>query len=115
MESKILIDISYSTREPMIVIQHTFSDDPRDKLINMLIGQAMPGAQNGYCRITRTHSDKGAEYIEIVPLDPIDVIRHIPQIVELAISNSCIDTTEIRPLAAERLLDANKLLSTAKP
>lgn len=90
MESNILIDISYSTREPQIVIKCRESDDPRDKLITMFAGQAMPGVRDGYCRIERSHSQKDVDFIVIVPLDPGEAVKHIPSIRDGALSNAAI-------------------------
>lgn len=107
MESKILIDINYSTREPQILIRHIAdSEDPRDKLISMLTGQAMPGVNDGYCRIERCPSSGNAVTILITPLDPGEAIKHIPMIKQNARQNACIDTNGFNQRIEEQDLDA---------
>lgn len=108
MESKILIDINYSTREPQIVIQHAggLGDDPRDKLISMLCGQSMPGARDGYCRIERSHSERGIDFIVITPLDPFEAVKHIPEIKRAARENVVIETNGFNQRIEEQDLDA---------
>jgi hypothetical protein len=93
MESNILIDINYATRDPQIVLKYRDSDDPRDKLISMFAGQAMPGVRDGYCRIERSHSQKDIDFIVITPLDPGEAIKHIAAIKKFAINSACINTT----------------------
>lgn len=93
MESKIFIDINYASRDPQIVIQRGHdSDDPRDKLITMLVGQAMPGVRDGYCRIERSERNEKVEIAIITPLDPGEAIKHIPAIKEFALSSAVCDT-----------------------
>lgn len=87
-----MIDINYSSREPQIVIHQKESDDPRDKLISMFIGEAMPGVRDGYCRIERY---PGTEMIVITPLHPVDAIRHIPAIANYAEENASCDTSQV--------------------
>lgn len=91
MESKILIDINYSSRDPQILIQYKESEDPRDKLIAMLTGHAMPGVQDGYCRIERSHSHGGTDFIVITPLSPEDALKHIPSIKRFALESNVVD------------------------
>lgn len=92
MESKIFIDINYSSREPQIVIHAKDSDDPRDKLVSMLTGQAMPGIRDGFCRIER-YANEGM--IVITPVSPVDMIKFIPQIAETAETCKVIDTSDV--------------------
>ena len=92
MESKILIDINYSSRDPQIVITQKDSDDPRDKLISMFTGHSMPGVRDGYCRIERMPSDG---VVIITPVHPVDMIKHIPLIAEFAEENATCDTSEM--------------------
>lgn len=106
MESKILIDISYSTREPQILINHVDSDDPRDKLISMFTGQAMPGVRDGYCRIERSHTGTAGERIAIMPLDPLEVVKHIPTIKQNALENAVIDKSGIKDIFEQQDLNA---------
>lgn len=97
MESKIFIDINYASRDPQIVIHSKESDDPRDKLVSMLTGHSMPGVRDGYCRIERYPgtAKEGVEIAVITPVHPVDLIKHIPQIAELAESNKAHDTSEV--------------------
>lgn len=114
MESKILIDVSYSTRQPQILIQHKYSDDPRDKLVAMFTGEAMPGVRDGYCRIERTHSNHDIDHIQITPLDPIEAVKHIKAIVRLALENNAIDTSDVRELITNVFKEAMTQLNVAK-
>lgn len=95
MESKIMIDINYASREPQIVINEKSSDDPRDKLVSMFTGHAMPGVRDGYCRIERYPSSDGTTQIVITPLHPLDAIGHIPIIAQLAKENATCDTSSV--------------------
>jgi len=95
MESKIMIDINYASREPQIVINEKSSDDPRDKLVSMFTGQAMPGVRDGYCRIERYPSSDGTTQIVITPLHPLDAIGHIPIIAQFAKENATCDTSSV--------------------
>lgn len=113
MESKILIDVCYSTRQPQILIQSKQSDDPRDKLVSMFTGEAMPGVRDGYCRIERTHSNHDIDHIQITPLDPIEAVKHIKAIVRLALENNAIDTTGVRELISKILKDIEPELTVA--
>lgn len=111
MESKILIDINYSTREPQILIHHVQrSDDPRDKLITMLVGQAMPGVRDGYCRIERSQANDKFEVVVITPLDPGEAVKHIPLIKEQAIQNECTDTGGVKEKVYGQDLEAVNVL-----
>jgi hypothetical protein len=92
MESKILIDINYASREPQIVIHVKESDDPRDKLISMFTGQAMPGVRDGYCRIERYPNQ---DMVVITPVHPVDLIKHIPTIAKFAEENAASDTSSV--------------------
>lgn len=94
MESKIMIDINYASRSPQIVIRYKDSDDPRDKLVSMLTGEAMPGVRDGYCRIER-YPGPNEEIAVITPIHPVEAIKHIPTIALLAESNGSIDTTQV--------------------
>lgn len=109
MESKILIDINYASREPQVIIQHKESDDPRDKLIAMFAGQAMPGVRDGYCRIERSHSAKDTDFITITPLDPIEAVKHVKAIKRLALENACIDTAGVKEMIEKQELSENIL------
>lgn len=95
MESKIMIDINYASREPQIVINEKSSDDPRDKLVAMFTGQAMPGVRDGYCRIERYPNSDGSTQIVITPLHPLDAIGHIPLIAQFAKENATCDTSSV--------------------
>lgn len=102
MESKIMIDINYASRDPQIVIHQKESDDPRDKLVSMLTGHAMPGVRDGYCRIERY---PGTEMIVITPLHPVDAIKHIPTIAKFAEENAACDTSEV-PARLREIIDS---------
>lgn len=95
MESKIMIDINYASRDPQIVIHFKESDDPRDKLVSMLTGHAMPGVRDGYCRIERYPGPKDAEIAVITPVHPTALIQHIPMIVNAAENNATCDTSGV--------------------
>lgn len=90
-----MIDISYASREPQILIKQQDSDDPRDKLISMLSGQAMPGVRDGYCKIERVPSVTGGSEVVITPIHPIDMIAHIPAIAIAAEMNPACDTSGV--------------------
>ena len=93
MESKIFIDINYASRLPQIVIHHKESDDPRDKLISMLTGDAMPGVRDGYCRIERYPVKGELEISVITPVHPVELVNHIPMIAKAAEDNLAYDTS----------------------
>lgn len=97
MESKIFIDINYSSRDPQIVIHSKESDDPRDKLVSMLTGHSMPGVRDGYCRIERYPgpAKEGVDIAVITPVHPIELIKHIPEIARLALNNASCDTSKV--------------------
>jgi hypothetical protein len=98
MESKIMIDINYASREPQIVISQNDSDDPRDKLVSMFTGQAMPGVSDGYCRIERYPEGNGTKVV-ITPVHPVDMIKHIPTIAKFAEENAPSDVSaELRKI-----------------
>lgn len=104
MESKILIDINYASREPQIVISQNDSDDPRDKLVSMFTGQAMPGVRDGYCRIERYSEGNGTKVV-ITPVHPVDFIKHIPIIAKFAEENASCDTSGV-PVELRKIIDA---------
>lgn len=95
MESKIFIDINYASRAPQIVIRQKDSEDPRDKLIAMLLGEGMPGVSDGYCRIERYSDQQGTCVAVITAISPIDMIKHIPTIAELAHKNAACDMSGV--------------------
>lgn len=106
MESKLLIDINYASRDPQIVIQYKESSDPRDKLLAMLSGQAMPGVLDGYCTIERFATENGFEAVIITPLHPGDTIKRIPLIKKLALENLCVDTDGYKETIERQDLEA---------
>jgi hypothetical protein len=95
MESKIMIDINYASRDPQIVIHQKDSDDPRDKLVSMFTGHSMPGVRDGYCRIERMPNDNGGTEVVITPIWPTDLIKHIPLIAKFAHENPASDTAGV--------------------
>jgi hypothetical protein len=95
MESKILIDINYASREPQIVIHQKDSDDPRDKLVSMFTGGSMPGVRDGYCRIERYPEMNGDAKVVITPVHPEELVNHIPTIAKLAEENNSYNTAEV--------------------
>jgi hypothetical protein len=95
MESKIMIDINYASRDPQIVIQQKESDDPRDKLVSMFTGHSMPGVRDGYCRIERYPEINGDAKVVITPVHPVELINHIPLIAKFAEENAASDTSEV--------------------
>lgn len=95
MQSKIWIDINYLSRTPQIMVDYKESNDPRDKLISMLTGEAMPGVRDGYCRIERYTELNGETKVVITPIHPVDLIKHIPTIALLAESNAACDTSAV--------------------
>lgn len=97
MESKILIDVNYASKMPQIAIHHVEeSEDPRDKLIAMLLGESMPGTSDGYCRIERYPGKKGNAWVSIItPIHPVDMINHIPTIAQFAEENAACDTSGV--------------------
>ena len=95
MESKIFIDINYSTRSPQITIRQRDSEDTRDKLVAMLVGEAMPGVSDGYCRIERYSDQPGTSVAIITPVHPVDMIKHILTIAKLAHDNAAVDTSGV--------------------
>lgn len=90
-----MIDINSASRNPQIVIRQKESDDPRDKLVSMFTGHSMPGVRDGFCRIERYPESNGETVIVITPVHPIDMIREIPTIAELAEENNSIDTKDV--------------------
>ena len=82
MESKIFIDINYASRSPQIVIRQKDSEDPRDRLVGMLLGEAMPGVADGFCHIERYSEQPGTYVAIITPVGPVDMVKYIPQIAE---------------------------------
>lgn len=96
MESKILIDINYASRSPQILIKHKDSEDPRDKLISMFTGESMPGVSDGYCRIERYPKVDGEDSTVITPIHPVDMIKHLSAIVQLAHDNPVVDTAGVK-------------------
>ena len=103
MESKILIDINYASREPQIVISQSDSDDPRDKLVSMFAGQAMPGVRDGYCKIERYAEGNGTKIV-ITPVHPVDLIKHIPTIAKFAEENAASDTSSV-PAELKKIIE----------
>lgn len=95
MESKIFIDIHYASRSPQITIIQKDSDDPRDKLIAMLLGEAMPGIKDGYCQIERYSELNGNTVAVITPINPIDMLKHLSAIIAHAEENACIDKVNV--------------------
>jgi hypothetical protein len=95
MESKIMIDINYASREPQVVISQRDSEDPRDKLISMFTGGSMPGVREGYCRIERYSELNVESKVVITPVHPVDLIDHIPLIAKFAEENVSCDTSEV--------------------
>lgn len=96
MESKIFIDINYASRLPQIVINYRMSEDPRDKLVAMLTGEAMPGVRDGYCRIERYPGPAPIDEIAVItPVHPVELIKYIPLIAELAEGNASCDTSKV--------------------
>lgn len=95
MESKIFIDVNYATRSPQITMNQKDSDDPRDKLIAMLLGEAMPGVRDGYCRIERYSDQNGVVVAVITPVGPIEMLKYIPDIIRQAEENACIDKADV--------------------
>lgn len=98
MESKIFIDINYASREPQIAIIPVDTDDPRDKLVSMFTGHAMPGVKDGFCRIERVDGR-----IIITPIHPLDILKYIPIMRDLAELNPAIDTSGMREFYLEIL------------
>lgn len=115
MESKILIDINYASREPQIVIQQGESDDPRDKLVSMFTGHAMPGVREGYCRIERYPEMHGTKVV-ITPVHPVDLIKHIPTISKFAEENAACDTSGV-PVELRKIIEEEyrRLKGTDEP
>lgn len=96
MESKIMININYASRDPEVKILYKDSDDPRDVLVSMLTGHAMPGVNDGYCRIERyAGNNEAAQTIIITPVNPVDMIKHIPIIAQYAHENAAVDTAKV--------------------
>lgn len=91
-----MIDINYASRDPQIVIHQSDGDDPRDKLISMFTGEAMPGVRDGYCRIERYPNDeKTGTVVVITPIHPVEMIKHIPLIIQYASENAASDTAAV--------------------
>ena len=91
MESKIQIDIDIH-RQELIHIQCAATDDLRDKLLNMFLGTALPHEiLDGYCRISLVGTKDGIIHAEIVPIHPLDMVKHIDIIKENAekITKNC--------------------------
>jgi len=106
MESKIFIDINYASRTPQIVVHRGGeSDDPRDKLIDMLLGEAMPGVSAGYCLIERYAERDGKTVSVITPVHPTEMISHIPLIAQYAHENKAVDTAKV-PKRYEEIITA---------
>ena len=80
---------------PQVKIQYKSSDDPRDTLIAMLTGESMPGVRDGYCRIERYPGENGFETAVITPIDPVEMVKHIPLIGEYAFNSPVRDTAEV--------------------
>jgi len=116
MESKIMISIDYASRQPQVRILYKDSDDPRDTLVSMFIGQSMPGVSDGYCRIERYAGQEGdARIIVITPIHPTEMINHIPAIAKYAHENAASDTSEIPQRYRKILEQEYNRLSEAAP
>src|ERR1700677_694150 len=102
MESNIMIDINYASRDPQIIILQKDSNDPRDKLVSMFTGHSMPGVRDGYCQIERYAGD---EKVVITPVHPVDLINHIPTIAKFAEENVSCDTSGV-PEKYRKIIEA---------
>jgi len=95
MESKLFIDINSATRTPQIKILRKHSDDSRDTLVGIFAGQAMPGTNDGFCRIERYPGrEQEAEIIMITPVSPVEMVKCIRDIRELMEKNIYTDTPD---------------------
>lgn len=79
MESKIQIDFTVH-RQERILINFIPSDDLRDKLIGMFLQTATPHNQvcDGYCILSKLEGNKNGGFTaELLPIHPIDMVKHI--------------------------------------
>ena len=86
MESKIQIDIN-AQRKEHLTVKYIPSEDLRDKLLGMFLNTAIPmgvGILDGYCRISVLEYTGSLVTVQIIPMHPSDVPKHIPLIEENA-------------------------------